>query len=140
MRSRKLFVLAAVVAAATGVLAATAGVAAPKQHTAAKSVTLVWWHNANQGAGLALWQAVAKEFHAKHPNVTVKPVAFQNEVLQNTRIPIALQSNNPPDVFQNWGGGSLVDQVKAGKVQDLTKYVKPWIASLGGSVAGWQVN
>ena len=72
--------------------------------------------------------------------MTVKPVAFQNEVLQNTRIPIALQSNNPPDVFQNWGGGSLVDQVKAGKVQDLTKYVKPWIKSIGGSAAGWQVN
>jgi raffinose/stachyose/melibiose transport system substrate-binding protein len=138
MRFRKLLALAAVIAAATTVLATTAGVAAPKQKT--KSVTLVWWHNANQGAGLALWQQVAKEFHAKHPNVTVKPVAFQNEVLQNTRIPIALQSNNPPDVFQNWGGGSLVDQVKAGKVQDLTKYVKPWIKSLGGSVAGWQVN
>jgi raffinose/stachyose/melibiose transport system substrate-binding protein len=138
MRFRKLLALATLIAAATSVLAASTSVAAPKHK--AKSVTLVWWHNANQGAGLALWQQVAKEFHAKHPNVTVKPVAFQNETLQNTRIPIALQSNNPPDVFQNWGGGSLVDQVKAKKVEDLTKYVKPWIKSIGGSAAGWQVN
>ncbi len=43
-------------------------------------------------------------------------------------------------MFQNWGGGQLVDQVKAGKVADLTKYVKPWIKSIGGSAAGWQVN
>ena len=44
-----------------------------------KTVTLVWWHNANQGAGLQLWNNVAKEFHTAHPNVTVKVVPFQNE-------------------------------------------------------------
>jgi raffinose/stachyose/melibiose transport system substrate-binding protein len=140
MKVWKLIALAAVIAAATTVLATSASVAAPSHKASGKSVTLVWWHNANQGAGKALWDQVAKEFHAKHPNITVKPVPFQNEVLQNTRIPVALASNNPPDVFQNWGGGSLVDQVKAHKVQDLTKYVKPWIKSIGGSAAGWQVN
>ena len=86
--------------------ASSAGARGAERRQEQKAVTLVWWHNANQGAGLALWNQVAKEFHAAHPNVTVKPVPFQNEVLQNTRIPIALQSNNPPDVFQNWGGGS----------------------------------
>jgi raffinose/stachyose/melibiose transport system substrate-binding protein len=133
-------VAAGVVACAAVLGASSAGLAAPSGTESSKAVTLVWWHNANQGAGKALWEQVAKEFHAAHPDVTVKPVPFQNEVLQNTRIPIALASNNPPDVFQNWGGGSLVDQVKAKKVQDLTKYVAPWIKSIGGSAAGWQVN
>ena len=71
--------------------------------------------------------------------MTIQAVPLQNEAVQ-TRIPIALQSNNPPDVFQNWGGGGLVDQVKAGKVADLTKYVAPWIKNIGGAAAGWQVN
>jgi len=141
MKRWTLIALAAGVVACAAVLgASSAGLAAPSGEKSSKAVTLVWWHNANQGAGKALWDQVAKEFHAAHPDVTVKPVPFQNEVLQNTRIPIALASNKPPDVFQNWGGGSLVDQVKANKVQDLTKYVKPWIKTIGGSAAGWQVN
>ena len=64
---------------------------------------------------------------------------LQNEQFK-TKIPIALQSDSPPDVFQSWGGGGLVDQVKAGKVADVTKYVRPWIKTIGGSAAGWQVN
>ena len=124
-----------VTAAATAMLTST-GVAAGQSK---ESVTLVWWHNATQGEGLKLWTSVASEFHKLHPDVTVKAVPVQNEQF-TTKIPIALQSDSPPDVFQNWGGGQLVDQVKAGKVADLTKYVKPWIKSIGGSAAGWQVN
>ena len=73
------------------------------------------------------------EYHAAHPDVTIK-VGRRSRTRQftNTKIPIALQSNDPPDVFQNWGGGQLVDQVKAGKVTDITKYVAPWIKSIGG--------
>ena len=100
-------------------------------------MTLVWWHNAKQGAGMKLWDRWPSSSAA--PGVTIKVVPLQNEQF-TTKIPIALQSNSPPDVFQNWGGGGLVDQVKAGKVADLTKYVQPWIKSIGGSAAGWQVN
>ena len=144
MKRWKLLMLAAIpMVGVMALVASSTGLAAPthqKSQNSSKAVELVWWHNANQGPGLALWKDVAKEYHAAHPDVTIKPVAFQNEALQNTRIPIALQSNKPPDVFQNWGGGSLVDQVKANKVADLTKYVAPWIKSIGGSAAGWQVN
>jgi raffinose/stachyose/melibiose transport system substrate-binding protein len=140
MRRWKLLALAGVAAASVTVLAASSpGLAAPSGKKSSKAVTLVWWHNANQGAGRALWDQVAKEFHAAHPDVTIKVVPLQNEQF-TTKIPIALQSNSPPDVFQNWGGGQLVDQVRAKKVADLTKYVAPWIKSIGGSAAGWQVN
>ena len=57
-----------------------------------------------------------------------------------TKIPIGLQSSSPPDVFQEWGGGQLVDQVKAHKVANITKYVSSWIKNIGGSAAGWQVK
>ena len=118
----------------------TSSLAATSAKHRAKSVTLVWWHNANQGAGLELWKQVAKEYHAAHPDVTIKAVPFETNVLQQTKIPIALASNNPPDVFQEWGGGALVDEVKAKKVANITKYVAPWIKTIGGSAAGWQVE
>lgn len=129
----KLVALATVLAVAT-TISSSAGVAAREQ-----SVTLVWWHNVTQGAGLQLYKDIVSEFQKRNPNVTVKAVPLQNEQFQ-TKIPIALQSDSPPDVFQSWGGGGLVDQQKAGKVADLTRYVRPWIKSLGGSAAGWQVN
>jgi raffinose/stachyose/melibiose transport system substrate-binding protein len=141
MNVRKAFALALVAAVGATVLVVSSGsLAAPgRKSSRQESVTLVWWHNANQGAGKALWAQVAKEFHATHADVDIKVVPLQNEQF-TTKIPIALQSNNPPDVFQNWGGGQLVDQVKAKKVADLTKYVAPWIKSIGGSAAGWQVS
>jgi raffinose/stachyose/melibiose transport system substrate-binding protein len=141
MNRWKPLAVAGVVAVILSALAASSvGFAASSGGRKSKSVTLVWWHNANQGAGLALWNEVAKEFHAKHPDITIKPVPTESNVLQQTKIPVALASNNPPDVFQEWGGGALVDEVKAHKVQDLTKYVKSWVKRIGGSAAGWQVN
>jgi len=137
MKIWKVLGLAAILAVgATGLTSSTGIAAGRAQH---KQVTLVWWHNATQGEGLKLWTQVAAEFHKLHPDVTVKAVPIQNEQF-TTKIPIALQSSNPPDVFQNWGGGQLVDQVKAHKVANLTKYVSSWIKRIGGSAAGWQVN
>ena len=119
---------------AAALISSSAVLAAPKDN-----VTLVWWNNANQGAGKALWADVAKEFEKSHPGVTIQDVPLQNEQF-TTKIPLALQSNDPPDVFQNWGGGGLVDQVKAGKVADVSQYVSSWIKNIGGAAAGWQVN
>jgi raffinose/stachyose/melibiose transport system substrate-binding protein len=141
MKVSRLVAVAAPVAAAVALLAATAGTAASPStsQTKSKGVTLVWWHNVTQGPGLKLYKDVAAEFHKQHPNVTIKAVPTQNEQFK-TKIPIALQSSSPPDIFQSWGGGGLVDQVKAHKVADVTKYVAPWIKTIGGSAAGWQVN
>jgi raffinose/stachyose/melibiose transport system substrate-binding protein len=134
-RWKALALAGAGVVGAAALISSSAVLAAPRT----ENVKLVWWNNANQGAGKALWAQVAKEFEASHPGVTIQDVPLQNEQF-TTKIPLALQSNSPPDVFQNWGGGGLVDQVKAGKVADVTKYVSSWIKSIGGSAAGWQVN
>jgi raffinose/stachyose/melibiose transport system substrate-binding protein len=133
MKIWKLLGLAAAVAVGA-MLVSSAGTAGQSQ-----SVKLVWWHNVTQGPGLKLYKDIVTEFQKRNPNVEVEAVPLQNEQFR-TKIPIALQSDSPPDVFQSWGGGGLVDQQKAGKVADITKYVKPWIKTLGGSAAGWQVN
>ena len=60
-------------------------------------------------------------------------------MLQQTKIPIALASNNPPDVFQEWGGGALVDEVKANKVAEhhqVRRAVDQDDRRLGGRLAG----
>jgi raffinose/stachyose/melibiose transport system substrate-binding protein len=102
-------------------------------------VTLTWWHNATADPGKSYYQSVATAYQQAHPNVTIKVQPLQNEQF-STKIPVALQSDSPPDVFQQWGGGQLADQVQAGKVQDLTEAVKPWIGSLGPAAGNWQVD
>ena len=122
-------------------VASSAGLAASSEKKSSKAVTLVWWHNANQGAGLKLWQQVAQEFHAQHPDVTIKAGAVPERAPCRTR-----RSRSPcsrttrPTSSRTGAAAQLVDQVKAKKVANMTKYVAPWIKSIGGSAAGWQVN
>ncbi len=101
--------------------------------------TLTWWHNATDEPLKGYFQQVADAYTAKNPNVTFKIEAIQNETIQ-TKIPVALRSNNPPDIFQQWGGGELAQQVESGKVKDLTASTKDIVESMGGSAAGWQVE
>jgi raffinose/stachyose/melibiose transport system substrate-binding protein len=103
------------------------------------AVTLTWWHNANAEPGRGFWKTVADEYQAKHPNVTVEVVPMQNEQFQ-TRLPVALQSPDPPDVFQSWGGGQLADQVSSGRIKDISEATGPWIGELGAAAQGWQVE
>ncbi len=86
---------------------ASAATAAPHstKPNASKSVTLTWWNNATSGDLLKVWQNAIKSFEATHPGVKIQNVPIQNEVLQNTKIPVALSSGSPPDIFQQWGGG-----------------------------------
>jgi raffinose/stachyose/melibiose transport system substrate-binding protein len=102
-------------------------------------VTLTWWHNAPEEPLKSYWQELADAYTAKHPNVTFKIEPVQNEQIQ-TKITVALQSNNPPDIFQQWGGGDLATQVESGKVQDITEATKATTDAIGGSAAGWQVD
>jgi len=102
-------------------------------------VQLTWWHNAPDEPLKGYWKSVADAYTAQHPNVTFKIEALQNEQVQ-TKITVALQSNNPPDIFQQWGGGDLATQVESGKVQDITAATKTVIDGIGGAASGWQVD
>jgi raffinose/stachyose/melibiose transport system substrate-binding protein len=102
-------------------------------------VTLTWWHNAAQEPGKSVWQGIADGYHKAHPNVSFKVEPAQNEALK-TKISVALQSNNPPNIFQQWGGGALATQVQSGKLQDISPQTSSWIGDLGAAAAGWQVD
>ena len=102
-------------------------------------VTLTWWNNATSQPLLGIWQTAIKQFEAAHPNVTIQNVPHQNEFFK-TGVPIALKSNNPPDIYQQWGGGAEATQVQSGKLTNLTQDVSSWIGEVGKAAAGWQVN
>jgi raffinose/stachyose/melibiose transport system substrate-binding protein len=103
-------------------------------------VTIEWWHIQNNDPGLSLWEDIAAEFEDEHPNVTIDITVYENEAFKTAVAP-RLQAGDPPDLFQSWGGGELVQQVDAGLVQDISDDVEPWIGDLNqGAVGMYQVD
>lgn len=112
----------------------TSGASSP----AAQPVTLTWWNNATNQPLLGVWQSVIKSFEASHPGVTIKNVPIQNEQF-TTKVPLALQGN-PPDIYQQWGGGAELTQLASGKLADLSSSVTSWIGELGSAALNWKVK
>jgi len=118
---------------------APSSAASPAPSTAGK-VTITWWNNANTDPGKTFNQTVVDEYMAAHPNVTIKISAMQNEDFK-TKLPLALNSSTPPDIFASWGGGGLRQQVEAGKVKDLTADMASWANTINvGALGLWQVD
>ena len=87
--------------------------------TAAAAVEIDWYHIQNNDPGKALWQTLADEYTAAHPNVKINLNVIENEAFK-TKLTTLVQADTPPDLFQSWGGGGLREQVEAGLVQDIT--------------------
>ncbi|MEO5534104.1 MAG: extracellular solute-binding protein [Pseudolysinimonas sp.] len=131
--------LGALVAASTVVFLGLAGCSGGAAGGDAK-VTITWWHNATTAPLSSLWADVAAEFEAAHPGVTVEQTGYQNEDLQRTLIPNALQSGDAPDLFMVWPGGEVRSQAEAGYLMDLTDVASDTISQLGGVVKPWEVD
>lgn len=120
----------------------SAGGDTPAETDAGGEVTLTWWHNATGDPLKSLWEDVAAEFEDAHPGVKVDVQAFQNEELQRTLIPNALQAGegSAPDLFMVWAEGEVRSQVEAGYLRDLTDDVPEVIESIGGAGTGWNID
>src|SRR5579859_5582093 len=131
---------AAIAAAATLAIAACSSGGSTSASTSAGSsggaaagtthATLSWWNNGTAQPLRGIWQNAANTFNAAHPTVTIDNVPHQNEFFK-TNMPIALRSNNPPDIYQQWGGGGEATQFQSGKLANLTQYVSSWISEVG---------
>jgi len=102
-------------------------------------VKLTWWHNATTEPLKTVWQQTADAYHKQQPKVSFKINPIQNEQF-TTKVPVALQSSSPPDLYQQWGGGQLATQIRSSKVMDITDATKGWIGQLGKGADGWKVN
>jgi raffinose/stachyose/melibiose transport system substrate-binding protein len=87
--------------------------------TEAPKVTVTWWHIQVADDQKALWQQMADEYMAAHPNVNIEITVLENEAFK-TKLTTVMQSGNPPNIFQSWGGGTMNEYVKAGLLKDIT--------------------
>jgi raffinose/stachyose/melibiose transport system substrate-binding protein len=88
----------------------------------AAPVTVEWWHITTVDPGKSLWQDMANEYMAAHPNVTINITVLENEAFK-TKLTTVMQGGTPPDIFQSWGGGTMNDQINAGLLLDITSYL-----------------
>ncbi|HEX3788962.1 MAG TPA: extracellular solute-binding protein [Pseudonocardiaceae bacterium] len=133
LRSSRVLVIAAAVAIAATACGGGGSASGPTDNS------ITWWHNATTDPLKSVWQQAADAYHTAHPDVSFQVDPIQNEQF-NTKVPLALQSNDPPDLYQQWGGGQEASQISSGKVEDLTSATSSWISQLGQAAAGWQVD
>ena len=85
----------------------------------AEKVTINWWHISTAENHKALFQKFADDYMAAHPNVDIQITVLENEAFK-TKLTTVMQSGEPPDIFQSWGGGVMNDYANAGLLQDIT--------------------
>ncbi|MFB9685134.1 extracellular solute-binding protein [Amycolatopsis plumensis] len=137
---RRNTVLAALAAVVPLALAACSGGGGETAAQPSGPVTLTWWHNGTTDPIKSVWAQVVADYQKAHPEVTIKAQPLQNEDF-NTKVPLALQSPEPPDIYQSWGAGDLSGQITSGKVADITGDTKAWIEQATGKFGEkWQVD
>jgi raffinose/stachyose/melibiose transport system substrate-binding protein len=101
-------------------LAATLALRGNVAPAAAQEKTKVtWWHISINDPGLSAWQALADAYMAEHPDVEIEITVLENEAFKQ-KLATSMQSGEPPDIFQSWGGGVLYEYAAAGLVKDIT--------------------
>ena len=85
----------------------------------AEKVTVTWWHIQVADDQKALWQQMADDYMAANPNIQVDITVLENEAFK-TKLTTVMQSGDPPDIFQSWGGGTMNEYAEAGLLKDIT--------------------
>lgn len=97
----------------------SAATEAPAEQPAVEKVTITWWHISTADEHKALWQKLADEYMAENPNVNIEITVLENEAFK-TKLTTVMQSGEPPDIFQSWGGGVMNEYANAGLLKDIT--------------------
>jgi raffinose/stachyose/melibiose transport system substrate-binding protein len=92
---------------------------APAATPTPANVKIVWWHISTAENHKAAFQAMADAYMAAHPNVTIEITVLENEAFKS-KMTTVMQSGNPPDIFQSWGGGVMNEYATAGLLRDIT--------------------
>ncbi len=88
-------------------------------------VDVEWWHITTGEPGKTIFQGIADEYMAAHPNVKINLTVLENEAFK-TKLATTMQSGQAPDLFQSWGGGIMAAQADAGMLKDITSDVASW--------------
>jgi raffinose/stachyose/melibiose transport system substrate-binding protein len=110
-------------AAAATTTAAPVTVVVPPAKASGLTGKIVWWHITNIEPGKSTWQAMADAYMKANPGVTIEITVLENDAFKS-KLATVMQSGNPPDLFQSWGGGTLQQYVNAGLVKDISEDLK----------------
>ena len=93
---------------------------APKEEPKDQVEVFSWWTGAGEQEGL---DAMIADFKKKNPNIEFINAAVSGGAGTNAKAILAnrLQAGNPPDSYQRHAGLELADDIKAAKVEDLSK-------------------
>jgi raffinose/stachyose/melibiose transport system substrate-binding protein len=106
--------------ASTAAIAAAGSIVPLTTRAAAQdTTTITWWHITTQEDQQALMTAAADAYMAKNPGVEIEITVLENEAFKQ-KLATAMQSGDPPDIFQSWGGGVLYQYAEAELVRDIT--------------------
>jgi raffinose/stachyose/melibiose transport system substrate-binding protein len=109
---------------------------------AAGPVKVSFWHIGVNDPDKPFYQGVVDAYMKLHPNVTIDITILENEAFK-AKTSTLMQSGNPPDVFQSWGGGLMSTYAEAGLLRDISKEVigTAWGNSMAPGVLGvYQYN
>jgi raffinose/stachyose/melibiose transport system substrate-binding protein len=137
-----LLVIASMMLVACGGGAAPAEEEAMEEEAGPEPVTIEWWHiTSDPGPHQDAWQKMADDYMADHPNVTINITILDNESFKS-KLPTVMQADDPPDLFQSWGGGVMNEFAEAGLLRDITPEIKgEWGDSFGaGALAVYAYN
>lgn len=110
----------------TAILASALGAAAA---VAQDAVEIDWWHIQTNDPGLSLNQAIADEYMAEHPNVTINVTVLENEAFKS-KLALEMQAGSAPDIFHSWGGGVLAEQAAAGMARPIEDEIGDWVDTM----------
>lgn len=89
------------------------------ENSASQVEVFSWWTGPGEQEGL---DAMIASFKSKNPGVEFVNAGVAGGAGTNAKAILAnrLQANNPPDSYQRHAGLELADDIKAGKLEDLT--------------------
>ncbi|KWZ46085.1 ABC transporter substrate-binding protein [Burkholderia savannae] len=91
-------------------------------HAQANKVIVAWDHQ-TEGNAPKNARAAADRFEKQTPGYKVEDSHILNDAYK-AKLKVAFGAEQPPCVFDTWGGGPLREYVKAGQVVDLTPFLQ----------------
>jgi raffinose/stachyose/melibiose transport system substrate-binding protein len=77
-------------------------------------------HAMTGGADRTAFDQIVAAFEEVHPNITVTQVVQDDDLYEDAGLITMLQSNDPPDIFFQWGGALVQRDAEQGFAADLT--------------------
>lgn len=77
-------------------------------------------HAMTGGADREAFDAIVAAFEAQNPDITINQIVQDDDLYEDAGLITLLQSNDPPDIYFQWGGALVARDAEAGYAADLS--------------------